>query len=43
MSRDGKRRVLSYEERVLWSAITKTMKPLRPKNLGRGQWQSAAA
>ncbi|MBS0536322.1 MAG: Smr/MutS family protein [Proteobacteria bacterium] len=30
MSRDGKRRVLSYEERVLWSTITKTMKPLRP-------------
>jgi DNA-nicking Smr family endonuclease len=30
MSRDGKRRVLSYDERVLWSTITKTMKPLRP-------------
>jgi len=30
MSRDGKRRVLSYEERVLWSTITKTMTPLRP-------------
>lgn len=30
MSRDGKRRVLSYEERVLWSTITKSMKPLRP-------------
>ncbi|MCW5687670.1 MAG: Smr/MutS family protein [Pseudolabrys sp.] len=31
MSRDGKRRVLSYEERVLWSTITKTMTPLRPE------------
>ncbi len=30
MSRDGKRRVLSYEERVLWSTITKSMTPLRP-------------
>ncbi|MBS0245925.1 MAG: Smr/MutS family protein [Proteobacteria bacterium] len=29
MSRDGKRRVLSYEERVLWSMITKSMTPLR--------------
>jgi DNA-nicking Smr family endonuclease len=32
MSRDGKRRVLSYEERVLWSTITKSMKPLRPED-----------
>lgn len=30
MSRDGKRRVLSYEERVLWSTITKSTTPLRP-------------
>ena len=29
MSRDGRRRVLTYEERVLWSAVTRTMKPLR--------------
>ncbi len=30
MSRDGRRRVLTYEERVLWSAVTQSMKPLRP-------------
>jgi hypothetical protein len=29
MSRDGRRRVLSYEERVLWTTITKAIKPLR--------------
>ena len=30
MSRDGsRRRVLSYEERVLWSAVTKAITPLR--------------
>lgn len=30
MSRDGsRRRVLSYEERVLWTAVTKAIKPLR--------------
>jgi DNA-nicking Smr family endonuclease len=29
MSRDGRRRVLSYEERVLWTAVTKSMTPLR--------------
>lgn len=29
MSRDGRRRVLTYEERVLWSAVTQSMKPLR--------------
>jgi DNA-nicking Smr family endonuclease len=30
MSRDGdRRRVLSYEERVLWTIVTKSMKPLR--------------
>jgi len=29
MSRDGKRRVLSYEERVLWTTITQAIKPLR--------------
>jgi DNA-nicking Smr family endonuclease len=31
MSRDGRRRVLTYEERVLWSAVTQSMKPLRPE------------
>ena len=31
MSRDGRRRVLTYDERVLWSAVTETMKPLRPE------------
>ncbi|MFA6264262.1 MAG: Smr/MutS family protein [Pseudolabrys sp.] len=31
MSRDGRRRVLSYEERVLWTAVTQSMKPLRPQ------------
>jgi len=30
MSRDGRRRVLTYDERVLWSAVTQSMKPLRP-------------
>ncbi len=30
MSRDGsRRRVLSYEERVLWTAVTKAIEPLR--------------
>jgi DNA-nicking Smr family endonuclease len=29
MTRDGKRRVLSYEERVLWTAVTKAIAPLR--------------
>lgn len=29
MSRDGRRRVLSYEERVLWTTVTKSMTPLR--------------
>jgi DNA-nicking Smr family endonuclease len=32
MSREGRRRVLTYEERVLWSAVTQTMKPLRPES-----------
>lgn len=32
MSRDGRRRVLSYEERVLWSTVTKSMTPLRPES-----------
>ena len=32
MSRDGKRRRgLSYEERVLWTTVTKAIKPLRAK------------
>ncbi|WP_137042654.1 Smr/MutS family protein [Pseudolabrys sp. FHR47] len=31
MSRDGRRRILTYEERVLWSAVTQSMKPLRPE------------
>lgn len=31
MSREGRRRVLTYEERVLWSAVTQSMKPLRPE------------
>lgn len=31
MSRDGRRRVLTYEERVLWSTVTQSMKPLRPE------------
>jgi len=31
VSRDGsRRRVLSYEERVLWTAVTKAIEPLRP-------------
>lgn len=29
MTRDGKRRVLSYEERVRWTAVTKAVAPLR--------------
>lgn len=29
MSRDGRRRTLSYEERVLWTSVTKAIKPLR--------------
>ena len=29
MSRDGRRRVLSYEERVLWTTVTKAITPLR--------------
>lgn len=29
MSRDGRRRVLTYEERVLWTTVTKSMTPLR--------------
>ena len=29
MSRDGKRRGLSYEDRVLWTHVTKQIKPLR--------------
>jgi DNA-nicking Smr family endonuclease len=29
MSRDGRRRVLTYEERVLWTTVTKSMMPLR--------------
>ncbi len=29
MTRDGKRRVLSYEERVLWTAVTRAIAPLR--------------
>ncbi len=31
MSREGRRRVLTYDERVLWSAVTQSMKPLRPE------------
>jgi DNA-nicking Smr family endonuclease len=34
MSRDGKRRVLSYEERVLWTTVSKTFKPLREDSAG---------
>jgi DNA-nicking Smr family endonuclease len=29
MSRDGRRRYLTYEERVLWTTVTKSMTPLR--------------
>jgi DNA-nicking Smr family endonuclease len=29
MSRDGRRRHLTYEERVLWTTVTKSMTPLR--------------
>jgi DNA-nicking Smr family endonuclease len=29
MTRDGKRRVLTYEERVLWTTVTKAIAPLR--------------
>jgi DNA-nicking Smr family endonuclease len=32
MSRDGKRRGLTYEERVLWTTVTKAIKPLRAKS-----------
>ena len=33
MSRDGKRRrALSYEERVLWTTVTKAIAPLRPSS-----------
>ena len=43
MSRDGKRRVLSYEERVLWSTITKSMKPLRPDSAAAVEADETAA
>ena len=33
MSRDGRRRVLTYDERVLWSAVTQSMTPLRPEEV----------
>ncbi|HEY5378231.1 MAG TPA: Smr/MutS family protein [Pseudolabrys sp.] len=29
MTREGRRRVLTYEERVLWTTVTKSMTPLR--------------
>lgn len=29
MGRDGKRRILTYEERVLWATVTKAIAPLR--------------
>ena len=29
MSKDGRRRHLTYEERVLWTTVTKSMTPLR--------------
>jgi len=35
MSRDGRRRVLTYDERVLWSAVTQSMTPLRPEEAQR--------
>ena len=31
MSRDGRRRGLSYEDRVLWTTVTKAIKPLRAR------------
>jgi hypothetical protein len=35
MSRDGKRRRgLSYEDRVLWTHVTKAITPLRPEAIG---------
>lgn len=34
MSRDGRRRVLSYEERVLWTTVTKAITPLRDAPAG---------
>jgi DNA-nicking Smr family endonuclease len=34
MSRDGRRRVLTYEERVLWTTVTKSMTPLREASAG---------
>ena len=33
MSRDGKRRGLTYEDRVLWTTVTKSIKPLRARPL----------
>jgi DNA-nicking Smr family endonuclease len=33
MSRDGKRRGLTYEDRVLWTTVTKAIKPLRARPL----------
>lgn len=41
MSRDGRRRVLTYEERVLWSAVTQTMKPLRADTLAEDEAEAA--
>jgi DNA-nicking Smr family endonuclease len=38
MTRDGnRRRLLSYEERVLWTTVTKSMKPLREAPLAPAQ------
>lgn len=36
------RRVLTYDERVLWSAVTQTMKPLRPDESANADEAAAA-
>ncbi len=37
MTSDNRRRVLSYEERVLWATVTKAIEPLRPSPLPLGE------
>jgi DNA-nicking Smr family endonuclease len=43
MSRDGKRRGLTYEDRVLWTTVTKAIKPLRTRPLADHLDQGATA
>ena len=41
MSRDGRRRTLTYEERVLWTTVTKSMTPLRDVPVEAAQDEAA--